>query len=61
MSPSFQKLWKEYFAKAEDKPVWIGACVASLLADHSLVPPGKYMMTGMQLSLKLQSPKFDSF
>lgn len=46
MSPEFQKVWQEYFEPAKDKPVVIGACVSALLGDHSMVPPGRYCMTG---------------
>lgn len=49
MGPAFQKVWKEYFADAKDKPVMFGGMIASFLGDHSAVPAGKYMMAGSYL------------
>ncbi|KAK4699218.1 alcohol oxidase, partial [Phenoliferia sp. Uapishka_3] len=49
MGPEFQKVWKDYFVNKTDKPVMFGGAVSSFLGDHSLLPPGKYMMMGSYL------------
>ncbi|KAG6876028.1 hypothetical protein C0992_001295, partial [Termitomyces sp. T32_za158] len=43
MGPEFNKLWNEYFKDKPDKPVMFGSIVSGAYADHSLLPPGKYM------------------
>ncbi|KAM0750414.1 alcohol oxidase [Meredithblackwellia eburnea MCA 4105] len=55
MGPDFQKVWKEYFENAPDKPVMFGGVVSSFLGDHSLLPPGRYMMLGGYLMYPLSN------
>jgi alcohol oxidase len=43
MGPEFNELWKTYFKDKPDKPVMFGSIVSGAYADHSLLPPGKYM------------------
>ncbi|KZV71491.1 GMC oxidoreductase [Peniophora sp. CONT] len=43
MGPEFNELWDRYFKDKPDKPVMFGSIVAGAYADHSLLPPGKYM------------------
>lgn len=43
MGPEFNKLWDTYFKDKPDKPVMFGSIVSGAYADHSLLPPGKYM------------------
>lgn len=50
-----QKVWKEYFQDAPDKPLMFGGVISSFLGDHSLVPAGKYMMVRPFLSLSCSS------
>ncbi|KAG1746626.1 uncharacterized protein EDB91DRAFT_1245812 [Suillus paluster] len=41
--PEFNALWDRYFKDKPDKPVMFGSIVSGAYADHSLLPPGKYM------------------
>ncbi|KIM85095.1 alcohol oxidase [Piloderma croceum F 1598] len=43
MGPEFNELWDRYFKDKPDKPVMFGSIVSGAYADHSLLPPGKYM------------------
>ncbi|EPQ53030.1 alcohol oxidase [Gloeophyllum trabeum ATCC 11539] len=43
MGPEFNELWDRYFKDKPDKPVMFGSIVAGAYADHTLLPPGKYM------------------
>ncbi|KAF8063216.1 methanol oxidase [Lyophyllum atratum] len=43
MGPEFNELWKTYFKDKPDKPVMFGSIVSGAYADHSLLPPGKFM------------------
>ncbi|KAG6370938.1 hypothetical protein JVT61DRAFT_10805 [Boletus reticuloceps] len=43
MGPEFNALWDRYFKDKPDKPVMFGSIVSGAYADHSLLPPGKYM------------------
>ncbi|KAG6868179.1 hypothetical protein C0993_006616 [Termitomyces sp. T159_Od127] len=43
MGPEFNELWNKYFKDKPDKPVMFGSIVSGAYADHSLLPPGKYM------------------
>ncbi|KAF9456918.1 GMC oxidoreductase-domain-containing protein [Collybia nuda] len=43
MGPEFNALWNTYFKDKPDKPVMFGSIVSGAYADHSLLPPGKYM------------------
>ncbi|KAF7333312.1 Alcohol oxidase [Mycena venus] len=43
MGPEFNKLWDTYFKDKPDKPVMFGSIVSAAYADHSLLPPGKYI------------------
>ncbi|KAK0231261.1 GMC oxidoreductase-domain-containing protein, partial [Armillaria fumosa] len=43
MGPEFNELWNKYFKDKPDKPVMFGSIVSGAYADHSLLPPGKYI------------------
>jgi alcohol oxidase len=43
MGPEFNELWDKYFKDKPDKPVMFGSIVSAAYADHTLLPPGKYM------------------
>ncbi|KAH9475048.1 Alcohol oxidase 1 [Psilocybe cubensis] len=43
MGPEFNELWDRYFKDKPDKPVMFGSIVSAAYADHSLLPPGKYI------------------
>ncbi|TFK98122.1 GMC oxidoreductase-domain-containing protein [Pterulicium gracile] len=43
MGPEFNALWDTYFKDKPDKPVMFGSIVSAAYADHTLLPPGKYM------------------
>jgi alcohol oxidase len=43
MGPEFNALWNTYFKDKPDKPVMFGSIVSAAYADHSLLPPGKYI------------------
>jgi len=43
MGPEFNALWDKYFKDKPDKPVMFGSIVSAAYADHSLLPPGKYI------------------
>jgi alcohol oxidase len=43
MGSEFNELWDRYFKDKPDKPVMFGSIVSGAYADHSLLPPGKYM------------------
>lgn len=43
MGPEFNALWDRYFKDKPDKPVMFGSIVGGAYADHSLLPPGKYI------------------
>ncbi|OBZ65421.1 Alcohol oxidase 1 [Grifola frondosa] len=43
MGPEFNELWNRYFKDKPDKPVIFGSIVAGAYADHTLLPPGKYI------------------
>ncbi|KAL1746376.1 GMC oxidoreductase-domain-containing protein [Schizophyllum fasciatum] len=43
MGPEFNQLWDKYFKDKPDKPVMFGSIVSGAYADHSLLPPGKYI------------------
>jgi len=43
MGPEFNELWDRYFKDKPDKPVMFGSIVAGAYADHTLLPPGKYV------------------
>jgi len=43
MGPEFNALWDKYFKDKPDKPVMFGSIVSGAYADHSLLPPGKYI------------------
>lgn len=43
MGPEFNALWDKYFKDKPDKPVMFGSIVAGAYADHTLLPPGKYI------------------
>ncbi|KAJ6510972.1 methanol oxidase [Mycena sanguinolenta] len=43
MGPEFNKLWDTYFKDKPDKPVMFGSIVSAAYADHTLLPPGKYI------------------
>jgi alcohol oxidase len=43
MGAEFNELWNKYFKDKPDKPVMFGSIVSGAYADHSLLPPGKYM------------------
>ncbi|KAG2075739.1 alcohol oxidase [Suillus decipiens] len=43
MGPEFNALWDKYFKDKPDKPVMFGSIASAAYADHSLLPPGKYM------------------
>ena len=43
MGPEFNELWDRYFKDKPDKPVMFGSIVAGAYADHTLLPPGKFI------------------
>lgn len=43
MGPEFNALWNTYFKDKADKPVMFGSIVSGAYADHTLLPPGKYI------------------
>ncbi|KDR71609.1 hypothetical protein GALMADRAFT_143863 [Galerina marginata CBS 339.88] len=43
MGPEFNALWDKYFKDKPDKPVMFGSIVSAAYADHTLLPPGKYI------------------
>ncbi|KAJ3891998.1 GMC oxidoreductase-domain-containing protein [Lentinula edodes] len=43
MGPEFNELWDRYFKDKPDKPVMFGSIVSAAYADHTLLPPGKYI------------------
>ncbi|KAH9853281.1 alcohol oxidase [Lenzites betulinus] len=43
MGPEFNELWDRYFKDKPDKPVMFGSIVSGAYADHTLLPPGKYV------------------
>jgi len=43
MGPEFNELWDKYFKDKPDKPVMFGSIVSAAYADHTLLPPGKYI------------------
>lgn len=43
MGPEFNALWDKYFKNKPDKPVMFGSIVSGAYADHTLLPPGKYI------------------
>ncbi|KAI0820709.1 alcohol oxidase [Trametes gibbosa] len=43
MGPEFNELWNTYFKDKPDKPVMFGSIVSAAYADHTLLPPGKYV------------------
>ncbi|KAJ2917290.1 hypothetical protein MD484_g3124, partial [Candolleomyces efflorescens] len=43
MGPEFNELWNTYFKDKPDKPVMFGSIVSGAYADHTLLPPGKYI------------------
>ncbi|TFK61283.1 alcohol oxidase [Pluteus cervinus] len=43
MGPEFNELWDKYFKDKPDKPVMFGSIVSGAYADHTLLPPGKYI------------------
>ncbi|CAL1701917.1 unnamed protein product [Somion occarium] len=43
MGPEFNELWDRYFKDKPDKPVMFNSIVAGAYADHTLLPPGKYI------------------
>ena len=43
MGPAFRKAWDSYFKDKPDKPVMFGSIVSGAYADHSVLPPGKYI------------------
>jgi len=43
MGPDFNELWNTYFKDKPDKPVMFGSIVSGAYADHTLLPPGKYI------------------
>jgi len=43
MGPEFNELWNTYFKDKPDKPVMFGSIVSAAYADHTLLPPGKYI------------------
>jgi alcohol oxidase len=43
MGPEFNELWDRYFKDKPDKPVMFASVVSGAYADHTLLPPGKYM------------------
>ncbi|KAF8151496.1 GMC oxidoreductase-domain-containing protein [Crassisporium funariophilum] len=43
MGPEFGALWDKYFKDKPDKPVMFGSIVSAAYADHTLLPPGKYV------------------
>ncbi|KAN0088466.1 GMC oxidoreductase [Tylopilus felleus] len=43
MGPEFNTLWDRYFKDKPDKPVMFGSIVSGAYADHTLLPPGKYI------------------
>lgn len=43
MGPEFNELWNSYFKDKPDKPVMFGSIVSGAYADHTLLPPGKYI------------------
>ncbi|GAA5907615.1 hypothetical protein JCM6882_004423 [Rhodosporidiobolus microsporus] len=43
MGPEFNEFFEKYFRNKPDKPVMFSSVVAGAYADHSLLPPGKFM------------------
>lgn len=43
MGPEFNKFFNEYFKNKPDKPVMFGSIVSGAYADHTMLPPGKYI------------------
>jgi alcohol oxidase len=43
MGPEFNALWDKYFKDKPDKPVMFGSIVSGAYADHTVLPPGKYI------------------
>ncbi|KAJ7187243.1 alcohol oxidase [Mycena filopes] len=43
MGPEFNELFDKYFRDKPDKPVMFGSIVSAAYADHTLLPPGKYI------------------
>jgi len=43
MGPEFNELYDKYFKDKPDKPVMFGSIVSGAYADHTLLPPGKYL------------------
>ncbi|KAJ6550861.1 methanol oxidase [Mycena vulgaris] len=54
MGPEFNKLWDTYFKDKPDKPVMFGSIVSAAYADHSLLPPGKYITMHVQITSRFQ-------
>ncbi|KAI0033192.1 alcohol oxidase [Vararia minispora EC-137] len=70
MGPEFNDLWNRYFKDKPDKPVMFGSIVSGAYADHTLLPPGKYMTMFQYLEypasrgkihIKSQSPYVEPF
>lgn len=51
MGPEFNELWDRYFKDKPDKPVMFNSIVAGAYADHTLLPPGKYITMYVLLTL----------
>ncbi|KAF5367914.1 hypothetical protein D9757_007760 [Collybiopsis confluens] len=43
MGPEFNALWDTYFKDKPDKPMMFGSIVSGAYADHTLLPPEKYI------------------
>jgi len=43
MGPEFNEFYDKYFKDKPDKPVMFGSIVSGAYADHTLLPPGKYL------------------
>ncbi|KAL1673839.1 hypothetical protein EV122DRAFT_270080 [Schizophyllum commune] len=56
MGPEFNELWDKYFKDKPDKPVMFGSIVSGAYADHSLLPPGKYITIRGRIHINSQNP-----
>ena len=56
MGPEFNELWNTYFKDKPDKPVMFGSIVSGAYADHTLLPPGKYITMYVPLWCYLDLP-----
>ncbi|KAF8196933.1 methanol oxidase [Pholiota molesta] len=64
MGPEFNALWDTYFKDKPDKPLMFNSIVSGAYADHTLLPPGKYITIRGKIHISspdpYTEPTFDS-